>query len=275
MKKQTKSQRLVCISVIILFALWTLIPILMMFSQAIKPDRLMFTDPPTLVFKPTAEHIVSIFTRNNIFENILNSTIIGLSTMILCVTMGALAAYALGRIHMPGAHAITLLVLITRMIPVSSLMTPIYVLIRKIGLTGTHLAVILAHTTINLPFAIIMMKGFFQDIPIELEEASQVDGCSRLRSFLKISIPLAAPGISTTCIMVLLNSWNEFMFALILSGRTTRTLPIGISAFLGSVSIDWGASSAAASIATIPIFIAGIFIQKYFVRGLTGGAVKG
>ena len=239
------------------------------------PERLMFTDPPTLLFIPTLEHFISIFSRNNIFLNIVNSSIVGLATMVLCIVLGSLCAYALARIHIPGVRIIALLILITRMIPVSSLMMPMYVMMRKIGVSGSYFAVILAHTTLNLPFAIIMMKGFFQDIPLELEEAAQVDGCSRFHAFLRVCLPLTAPGLATTSIMVLLNSWNEFMFALILSGRTTRTLPVGISSFLGSVSIDWGASSAAASLATIPIFIAGIFIQKYFVRGLTGGAVKG
>lgn len=247
----------------------------MMFSQAVKPEKLMFTDPPTLLFKPTAEHIYTIFSRNNILENCGNSLVIGFSTMVLCVVLGSLCAYALARIRIPGAAFIFVLILVTRMIPVSSLMMPMYVIMQKIGVSGTHLAVILAHATLNLPFAIVMMRGFFQDIPVELEEAAQIDGCSRLGVFLKISVPLTAPGLATTSIMVLLNSWNEFMFALILSSRTTRTLPVGISSFLGSVSIDWGASSAAAALATIPIFIAGIFIQKYFVRGLTGGAVKG
>lgn len=275
MKARTRRRNAICAGIILLFSLWTIIPIFMMFSQAIKPERLMFTDPPTLLFIPTLEHFISIFSRNNIFLNIVNSSIVGLATMVLCIVLGSLCAYALARIHIPGVRIIALLILITRMIPVSSLMMPMYVMMRKIGVSGSYFAVILAHTTLNLPFAIIMMKGFFQDIPLELEEAAQVDGCSRFHAFLRVCLPLTAPGLATTSIMVLLNSWNEFMFALILSGRTTRTLPVGISSFLGSVSIDWGASSAAASLATIPIFIAGIFIQKYFVRGLTGGAVKG
>ena len=275
MKHQNRRRNLICTCIIILFSLWTLIPILMMFSQAVKPERLMFTDPPVIFFKPTLEHIYKIFTRNNILINCLNSLIIGFSTMLLCIVMGALCAYSLARIRIPGRRVIAILILVTRMIPVSSLMMPMYVIMQKIGVSGSHLAVILAHTTLNLPFAIVMMRGFFQDIPAELEEAAQIDGCSRMRVFTKICIPLTAPGLATTSIMILLNSWNEFMFALILSSRTTRTLPVGISSFLGSVSIDWGASSAAASLATIPIFIAGIFIQKYFVRGLTGGAIKG
>ncbi len=275
MRRQNRKRNLLCTCIIILFSLWTVIPIVMMFSQAVKPERVMFTDPPTLVFKPTLEHLYTIFTRNNILGNCFNSVIIGFSTMLLCVVMGSLCAYSLARIRIPGGKVISLLILITRMIPVSSLMMPMYVIMQKIGISGSYLAVVLAHTTLNLPFTIVMMRGFFLDVPAELEEAAQIDGCSRMRVFLKICIPMTAPGLATISIMVLLNSWNEFMFALILSSRTTRTLPVGISAFLGSVSIDWGASSAAASLATIPIFVAGVFIQKYFVRGLTGGAVKG
>lgn len=275
MRRQKQKRNIICSCIVVIFSLWTLIPILMMFSQSVKPDRLMFTDPPTIFFKPTSEHFISIFTRNNILENCVNSTIIGFSTMILCVVLGSLCAYSLARMRIPGSKFISLLILITRMIPVSSLMMPMYVIMQKIGASGSHLAVILAHTTLNLPFAIVMMRGFFQDIPAELEEAAQIDGCSRFHVFLKICVPLTAPGLATTSIMVLLNSWNEFMFALVLASRNTRTLPVGISSFLGSVSIDWGASSAAAALATIPIFFAGIFIQKYFVRGLTGGAVKG
>lgn len=275
MKLRSKQMTAICIIVIALFFAWTVVPILLMFSQSVKPERIMFSDPPQFFFAPTAEHFASIFGRGNIMDNMANSAIVGAVTMLLCVVLGSLCAYTLARIPIPGARLILVLVLVTRMIPASALMMPMYVLMRNIGVSGTHLAVVFAHTALNLPFAIVMMRGFFQEVPIELEQAAQVDGCSRVRTFVSICLPLASPGLATTAIMVLLNSWNEFMFALILSGRTTRTLPVAISAFMGSVSIDWGASSAAATLATIPIFLAGIFIQKYFVRGLTGGAVKG
>jgi len=119
-----------------------------------------------------------------------------------------------------------------------------------------------------------MMRSFFSDVPKELEQAALVDGCSRIQTLIKISLPLASAGLAATGILTMLNSWNEFMFALILSNNTTRTLPIGISNFIG-ISIDWGGSSAAAVIACIPIFATGIFIQKYLIRGLTMGALKG
>lgn len=274
-KKREKKVMFFCALIVTVFVLWTLIPIILLISQSVKPDNIMFADPPQYIFQPVGTHFVSVFVRNNILESMINSVITSVSTMVLCVVLGSLCGYALARVRVPGVKVISFFIILTRTIPAGALMLPMYVLMRKLGIANTYLAVILAHTTLNLPFAVLMMKGFFQDVPLELEQAAQVDGCSRMHSFLKICIPMTAPGLVTTGIMVLLNSWNEFMFALILAGRGTRTLPIAISSFLGSVSIDWGASSAAATLATVPIFIAGIFIQKYFVRGLTSGAVKG
>lgn len=274
-KKREKKVMFFCILIVALFILWTVVPIILLISQSVKPDNIMFADPPQYIFQPVGTHFNRVFVRNNILESMSNSVITSVSTMLLCVVLGSLCAYSLARIRVPGSKLIAFFIILTRTVPAGALMLPMYVLMRKLGIANTHLAVILAHTTLNLPFAVLMMKGFFQDVPLELEQAAQVDGCSRFHTFLKICIPMTAPGLATTGIMVLLNSWNEFMFALILAGRNSRTLPIAISSFLGSVSIDWGASSAAATLATIPIFIAGVFIQKYFVRGLTNGAIKG
>jgi len=265
----------ISIIIITVFLLWTAGPILMMLQQSIKPTIIMFLDPPKFVFKPTIEHFIKIFTKNNILMNMKNSIIIGSSTTVLCLGLGSMCAYSLAKLRLPGKNIWAFLILLTRMVPVGALMMPLYVLMRKFGLAGTYAAVIIAHTTLNLPFSIWMMKVFFEDVPLEIEQAALVDGCSKFKVFTSIALPLAAPGLVATGILVLLNSWNEFMFALILSGRATRTLPVGISSFVGSVSIDWGGSSAAAALASIPIFIAGILIQKYLVRGITMGAVKG
>ncbi len=274
---QSLSRKHTCISYVIIgiFLLWVLFPILLMFLQAIKPDLIMFSDPPEFFFKPTLDHARKIFGRNNIMTNMGNSVIVAMSTMILSLVFGSMCAYVIGRVKFKGKALVASFIILTRMVPVGALMMPIYVIMHRLGLTGSYAAVICAHTTLNLPFAVLLLLGFFREIPLEMEQAAQVDGCGHFRIFTKIAIPLIAPGLATTGIMVLMNSWNEFMFALILSGRTTRTLPIGISSFMGSVSIDWGASSAAASLATIPVFIFGICIQKYFIRGITSGSVKG
>jgi len=185
-----------------------------------------------------------------------------------------MSAYAFSTLRLPGKNFWAFMILVTRMVPVGTLMVPIYVIMRKVGLANTYFAVILAHAVLNLSFVIWMMRSFFDEVPKELEQAAMVDGCSRIQSLLRISLPLASAGLAATGILTMLNSWNEFMFALILSNNRTRTLPIGISNFVG-IAIDWGGSSAAAVIACVPIFIAGIFIQKYLIRGLTMGAIKG
>lgn len=132
-----------------------------------------------------------------------------------------------------------------------------------------------AHSTINLPFVIWMMRGFFQELPIELEESAQVDGCSRLGSFLRIAVPLTAPGLAATTILCVLFSWDEFLFSVVLTDVNTRTLPVTISGFIGAVSVDWGGSSAAATIIMVPMIVMGLLVQKHPARGLTLGAVKG
>lgn len=275
MRAESNRHNWISYLIIGVFLLWVLFPILLMFSQAVKPDRIMFSDPPKLLFEPTLEHVRKIFGRNNIMTNMGNSVIVASVTMLLSLTFGSMCAYVIGRLRFWGMPVIASFIILTRMVPVGALMMPIYVIMHRLGLTGSYAAVICAHTTLNMPFAVLLLLGFFKEVPFELEQAAQVDGCGHLRIFSQIALPLIAPGLATTGIMVLLNSWNEFMFALILSSRTTRTLPIGISSFMGSVSIDWGASSAAASLATIPVFIFGICIQKYFIRGITGGSVKG
>ena len=265
---------IVSVIVIVFFLLWTLIPIVFLAQQSIKPRLLMFADPPQFIFQPIADHYITIFTRNNIPLLMKNSLIVASSTTVLCLVLGSMCAYALSSLKLPGKNFWAFMILMTRMVPVGTLMVPIYVIMRMMGLANTYVAIIFAHTVINLSFAVWMMRSFFDEVPAELEQAAMVDGCSRIQSFFKIVLPLASAGLAATGILTMLNSWNEFMFALILSNNSTRTLPIGIASFLG-VSIDWGGSSAAAVTACLPIFIAGIFIQKYLVRGLTMGAIKG
>ena len=150
-----------------------------------------------------------------------------------------------------------------------------FVIFNQLHLTGSFLALILAHTSFNLPIVIWMMRSFFEDLPPELEEAALVDGSSRWGAFVRVALPLASPGMAATAVLCLLFSWNEFLFALVLSGSNTKTVPIGVSSFIGTVSVDWGGSSAAAIVALVPIFILGMAAQRFLVRGLTFGGVKG
>ena len=260
---------------IAIYVLWILIPIILMVFQSIKPQLIMFADPPVFIFTPTSQHFEGIFYTQNILGFMKNSVIVGAAATAICLMLGSMCAYALSSLELPGRHIWALLILITRMVPASTLMVPIYVMMRTFGLSNTYSAIILTHATLNLPFTIWMMRSFFDDVPKELEQAAMVDGCSRIKSFFRIALPLSSSGLVATGILTMLFSWNEFMFGLILSSPSTRTLPVGISSYMGAVSIDWGGSSAAAVAACIPIFIAGFIVQKYLVRGLTMGAVKG
>ncbi|NLY30350.1 MAG: carbohydrate ABC transporter permease [Firmicutes bacterium] len=271
----SKSAKYISYLLVFLFLVWISVPLLVVFNQSFKPTLIMFSDPPKWIFKPTLEHYYKVFARQQLHKFMFNSLVVGLSTTVLSLVLGSLAGYSLARIDMKGKEKWAFLILLCKMIPAGALVVPMYYIVRRLGLANTYVGLIVAHTTFSLPFVVWMMRSFFQEIPVELEQAAMVDGCSRLGAFWRITAPLAAPGLTATGILTLLLSWNEFLFALVLSGRNTRTLPIGISAFIGSVSIDWGGSSAAAVVAMVPVFIAGLMVQKYLVRGLTMGAVKG
>lgn len=163
--------------------------------------------------------------------------------------------------------------LFARMVPAVALVVPMFVVLQKAGLKNTYLGLILTHTSLALPLVIWMMHSFFQELPRELEEAAIVDGASRWLAFVLVALPL--PGLAVTTVLVIFFSWNEFLFALVLAGPSKQTVPIGVSAFIGSVSVDWGGSSAAAAIAMLPMFLIGLSIQRFLVRGLAMGAVKG
>jgi multiple sugar transport system permease protein len=191
------------------------------------------------------------------------------------MTIGTMAAYSLARRQVRGTGVMTLGILACRMVPSIALVLPLYGLMQSVHLLNTYAAVVIAHSTINLPFVIWMMRGFFQEVPMELEESAQMDGCSSLGTFLRVALPLTAPGLAATTILCVLFSWNEFLFAVVLTDVSTRTLPVTVYGFIGAISVDWGGSSAAATVIMIPMIAMGLIVQKHLTRGLTLGAVKG
>ena len=274
MIKMNTNVKVISIIVITLFLLWTLIPIVLVIQQSFKPRILMFVDPPVFFFRPTSHNYFNIFTQQRIPLFMKNSLIISSAATLLCLAIGTMSGYAFAALKFPGRNFLAFMILLTRMVPMGVLMVPIFMIMRTFHLTNTFFAPILAHSVLNLAFVIWMMWSFFSEVPKELEQAALVDGCSRIQTFIRISLPLAAPGLVATGILTMLFSWNEFMFSLILTNHVTRTLPVGIANFLGH-EVDWGGSSAAAVVACIPVFITSIFIQKYLIRGLTTGALKG
>ena len=260
---------------LLLVLLWALAPIYMVFQNSLKPAVDIFASPPKWIFQPTLDSYQQAFAKNTLGIYMRNSVIVGLSTMLVSLAVGSAAAYSLARLKMRAKEGIALLIMIARMVPATVLVVPMFTIMQSLRLINNYLSLVIAHVTFNLPFVVWMMRSFFEETPEEVEDAARVDGCSRLGAFFRVALPLAAPGMAATAILCLLFSWNEFLFALVLSGRDTKTLPIGISAFIGTVSVDWGTSSAAAVVAMVPIFVLGLLVQRYLVRGLTMGAVKG
>lgn len=274
-KRRVRPSGMVRGVVIAIFLLWTLVPVILILLTSFKRAPDIFTQVPRLIFQPTLENYANAFVRGNFAHFFMNSVIVAACTTVVSITIGTLAAYSLARLPVRGAGALTLGILACRMVPPIALVLPLYGLMQAVHLLNTYAAVIIAHSTINLPFVIWMMRGFFQELPIELEESAQVDGCSRLGSFLRIALPLTAPGLAATTILCVLFSWNEFLFSVVLTDVNTRTLPVTISGFIGAVSVDWGGSSAAATIIMVPMIVMGLLVQKHLARGLTLGAVKG
>lgn len=263
-----------CILILILLV-WTVLPMAWIVMTSFKSSRDITTYPPLFFFKPTWNNYIQAISRYNFSSLFKNSLIVSLSSMALSVGFGLFAAYTLTRFKFKGSNALSMAILGTRMMPGLVLLLPLYTLMRGAGLLNTHLGLILAHTSFNLPFAIWMLRGFFQELPKELEEAAKIDGCSLWQAVFRVVFPLALPGIAATAVLTFIFSWNEFLFALAISGTRARTLPVGISGYFGESTISWGLIAASGTVVMLPALIFSFVAQKYIVHGLTMGAIKG
>lgn len=262
--------------VIIALAL-TALPVYWMINTSFKTQVEVFAAPPTLFpQKPVLENYLSLFTRRNLGAYLFNSIIIVGSSVALAMAVGSLAAYALARFSLGHLqNRISFLVLAPRMIPPIAVVVPIFLILQHLGLINKYPGLILVYTALNLPFVVWMMRSFFQEIPLDLEEAAMVDGASRLRAFWDVVLPLAAPGLVATAIFSVIVTYNEFFFALILTSTpAAATLPVGTASLIGKTQTLFGEMAAAGVVATVPLMIFALLVQRHLVRGLTMGAVK-
>jgi multiple sugar transport system permease protein len=262
---------------IVLALLITLLPVYCLVNTSLKTQVEVFTSPPTLWPRdPTPQNYVGLFTHRHLGKYLLNSVVIVGSAVLLSLAMGSLAAYALARFgHDLGQQKINFWVLAPRMIPPVALVVPLFLILQKFGLINKQLGLVLVYTAFNLPFVAWMMRSFFQEVPIDLEEAAMVDGASRLRSFRDIVLPLVSPGMAATAIFSLIITYNEFFFALILTSTpAAATLPVGTAALIGKTQTLYGEMAAAGVVAAVPLVIFASLVQRHLVRGLTMGAVK-
>jgi multiple sugar transport system permease protein len=257
-----------------LFLLWTIGPILLVVVTSLKNQKDIFTVPPTFIFRPTLDNYLRALVAGDFARYFVNSAFVALVSSLLSVGLGTFCAYALVSLRVRFASMIAQLFLLGKLVPAITMLLPLFALLNMIGLLGTFVGPILAHTAINLPFVIWLIMGFIRDLPEDLEAAALVDGCTAMQAFWKIVVPLVLPGLAASMILSAQFSWNELVFALQLTNLDTYTLPVGISKFVGSISVDWGKSSAAATLTMVPMIAIGFFIQKYIAKGTTGGAIK-
>ncbi len=263
---------------LILVMIVVVFPIIWLISTSIKNDVDIFAMPPILVpSHPTGKSYVGLV-DNGLFAYLLNSSIVAVATCLVSIVIGTLAAYSLARFKLPGTWTsrISFWVLSTRMFPPIVTIIPLFQMLRVMGLVNTRLGLVITYTAFNLPFVVWMMRGFFAEIPRDIEEVAMVEGCTRMGAFLRTSLPLAVPGLAATAIFTLILSWNEFLFALIVTQTTqSATLPILVASRVGQYQILWGQMSAAGVIAMAPVLAFAFAVQRYLVRGMSFGAVKG
>jgi trehalose/maltose transport system permease protein len=251
-------------------------PVVWQVLTSIKPDTELITLPPILPKNPTLSHYVAIFSEYPFIRIIGNSLIVASITTLLSVAIGSIAAFALAWVGFKGKRLLLGVSLAISMFPPISTVSPLYLVIRALGLRDTWWALVMTHTTFSLPLALWILTSFFREIPGELYKAAQIDGCGPLQAFYQILLPLSAPGLTAAAILVFIFSWNEFLFALTFTTtEASRTIPVGIALFPGLHEIPYGELAAASMTATLPVILLVLICQRWIVQGLTAGAVKG
>lgn len=250
-------------------------PVFWLLETAFKAEKDFLSIPPKIFFSPTVENFKEVLNKRDFGNAYKNSLIVCSVAIVLSTVIGVPAAYALSRFRFRGRKFLSFYILSTRFFPPVVVVIPFFQIFSRLRMTNTLTAMILIYLVAILPLVIWVMVGFFADIPFELEESACIDGASPIKIFTKIALPLVKPGIVAVVILGLIGAWNELLYATILTGTDTRTLPVAIYSFVSYEEIAWGNLCAASVLAIAPVVIFTIFLQKYLVSGLTFGAVKG
>lgn len=270
-----KLRRFIVYILTIVVTLLSIGPIVFLLVTSFKDPELTYAIPPVWIFSPTLRNYYEVFTLTEFNKYFVNSLIIASGATFIAVSLGTFAAYGFSRFKFRGKFWLRMSALVPQMLPPIALVVPFYVLFMRFDWIDTQHALIISYLTFTVPLSIWMMVGFFDDVPIELEEQAMIDGTSRFGALIRINLPLVAPGIASTAILGFIYCWNEFLYAVILTGRNARTLPVTITSYMTHRAILWGRVAAAGSIVLIPVLIFSLIAQRYLVRGLSGGAVKG
>ena len=251
-------------------------PFFWIISSAFKSPQEIIQKNSTIIPRSfTFEHFEKILFSSDFLIYLKNSLIISFFSMFIAVVLSIFAAYGLHKLKFYGNKLVERSLLVTYAFPGVILLIPMYLMLGKMGLLNSYFALILINVTFSTPFAVWMLKAFFKTIPYDIEEAAMIDGASKMTILFKIIFPLALPGIASVSIFCFIISWTEYMFAsIMISGDDLKTLPVGLASIVGQYQIDWGFLLAGATLASLPVIILFIFVGKYFVSGLTDGAVK-
>ncbi len=255
---------------------WSLAPFLWQLITSLKPVAEIGALPPLLPSRPTLEHYGAIFAGYPLLRIIANSTLVAALTTVGATGLGALAGFALAKLGVRHRGAILGGVVAVSMLPPIAIVSPLFLAINAAGLRDTLAALVITYVSFSLPLAVWLMTNFFRSLPDEIYIAARVDGCSALGAFWKVMLPLAAPGLAATALLVFIFAWNEFLFALsFTSTPAARTIPVAIALFPGLHEIPWGEIAAASVVATLPLVLLAVAFQRRIAEGLTAGAVKG
>jgi len=274
--KISKTEKIFHTVLTVVVMVFFMFPIYWLLITAFKYGREAFSIPPKwLIFDYTLKNFFEALTTVKTPRFILNSLIITSGTTLLSLALGVPAGYAIARSKSRLLNFSSYFFLLLLMIPPVAMLIPFYLIMRDVHLLGSYLSLILLDTVFDASFVVWMMRSYFADVPMEMEEAALVDGTSRVGAFFRVALPLSTPGIVASALYVIIYSWNYFLFALMLTSPKTKTIPLGILASFSSVEIGWGRMAAMSIFAIIPAVVISLFLNQYFVRGLTMGATKG
>jgi multiple sugar transport system permease protein len=262
------------VSATALLVLVVLCPVFFIVQMSLRTGLEAFRMPPTLVFSPTLQNYVDLI-EGKFVRALINSTVTATSTTVLALLLGVPAAYAFSRARFRAQGLVSLWTLTTRMAPAIAFGIPFFLIYKELGLIDTRVGLVVIYLTFNLSLVIWMMRAFFDGVPRSLEEAAYIDGAGITTAFVRIALPLTAPGLATTAIFTFLLSWNDFFYSLILTRSEAVTAPVAIVNFMNYESWEWGKVTAAATMIMLPVVALSVVMRKYIVHGLTAGALKG
>ncbi len=272
-KQRKRFWNTIQVTLILIATFIMLVPIVWIFLAAFKSHVDVYQ--LKLFFTPTLENFGTVFDDPyRLGQKLWNSTIVAFVTVVFAIPVATCAAYSFSRFRLTGETTMLVMILATQFVPAVVIILPFFIMFRDIGLLDTRLGLILVNLAIVMPFAIWMIKGFIDGIPIDTEESALVDGSTRMQVIRNIVLPMAAPGIVTAAIFCFIIAWNDFLFALILTTNEAVTLPVGLALFKAEEGDLWNLLAAAGIIIMVPMFVLALIIQKHFVQGMTMGAVR-